>query len=440
MKLPLSLMTAILLLITILNISAVNASNPIVPFGTYYADPEPHVWADGVVYLYCSHDINGTTWCSDDYHVFSSSDLIHWTDRGIAFSVPGTTLYANDCAYKDGVYYLYYATPDGKCFVATSPSPTGPFAGPVQLAGISGIDPAVYIDDDGQAYIYWGQFDNVRCAKMNSDMKTVDFSTQIQPLTVAKDNFHEGSSMIKRAGTYYYVYADTSRHGGKPTSLGYATGPTPMGPFTYRGVIIDSIGCDPNVWNNHGRIIEMKGKWYVFYHRSTHAGPYLREICVEPITFNTDGSISEVEMTSQGTGSPLKATSPIRASAACLLSGTVHVQDSDDGGMELTAISPGDYAAYKYVDFGRRVESFSAKVAGGAVGGIIEVRLDGPLGNLIGRLAVSTSLSPDQASAIETCPVHGVSGVHALYLRFLSPDNRTDMSINGLNILWFEFQ
>jgi hypothetical protein len=429
------------LLILSTAVSLAGAFNPIVPVGSYFADPEPHVWADGVLYLYCSHDVSPSSWCSDDYHVLSTTDMVHWKDNGVAYSTPGTTLYANDCAYRGGKYYLYYAIPDGRCFVAESASPTGPFANATQIEGVSGIDPAAFVDDDGQAYFYWGQFDNVRCAKLLANMIEIDTSTITQPLSVAKDNFHEGSSMVKRDGVYYYAYADTGRHGGKPTSLGYATAPAPTGPFTYRGVIVDSIGCDPKVWNNHGRIVEFKGKWYVFYHRSSHGGPYLREICVEPISFNSDGSIAEVEMTSQGAGGPIAVSTRIAASRACELSGTVHSEDCSEGGQDLGSISSGDYAAYKYIDFGKGVTTFSARVSSQGTGGTIEIRLGGPLGKLLGRLPV-TPTGGWQTWTTLRCKVESTVGLHALYLRVVSPDGidtHTDIVANKLNIQWFEF-
>lgn len=116
----------------------------------------------------------------------------------------------------------------------------------------------------------------------------------------------------------------TGRHGERSTCLGYATSDTPLGPFTYRGVIIDNYGCDPAVWNNQGSIAEINGRWYVFYHRSTHGSIYSRRVCMEPITFLPDGTIPEVEMTSQH-------TALLAASYACLLSGNVRIDDSSAG-------------------------------------------------------------------------------------------------------------
>ncbi len=124
-------------------------------------------------------------------------------------------------------------------------------------------------------------------------------------VTEEQHYFHEGSSVRKIGDTYYYVFADVER--GKPTSLGYATGKSPLGPFTYRGIIIDNADCDPDSWNNHGSIECFNGQWYVFYHRSSRGTESFRRLCVEPITINPDGSIDEVKMTFPGSRRTLRS-------------------------------------------------------------------------------------------------------------------------------------
>ncbi len=227
--------------------------NPILPLDVFVPDVEARQWADGRIYFYGSYDIGGQMdYCSTLYHVYSSEDLVHWVDHGESFSSKGprdqvpwsdANLYAPDCIYKDGRYYLYFCLSDGTEGVAESDKPYGPFSNSMQIEGMEGIDPGVFIDDDGQAYIYWGQFDKVRGAKLKPNMKEIEPETVVQPLSVAEHNFHEGSSMRKHNGIYYFVYADTGRHGERPTCLGYATSTSPLGPFIYRGVIIDNYGC-----------------------------------------------------------------------------------------------------------------------------------------------------------------------------------------------------
>ena len=118
---------------------------------------------------------------------------------------------------------------------------------------------------------------------MNEDMVSFQSEDVVDDLVTEEEHFfHEGSSMRKIGDTYYYVYADMER--GKPTSLGYSTSKSPLGPFTYQGIIIDNDGCDPASWNNHGSIECVNGQWYVFYHRCSRGVQQHRRLCIEPIT------------------------------------------------------------------------------------------------------------------------------------------------------------
>lgn len=347
------------------------AHNPLLPDACFVPDVEARVFADGRVYLYGSYDIAGNgDYCSDVYHVFSSDDLIHWTDHGESFSLDRVkwyaadghrALYAPDCVLRGGTYYLYYCVPDGRCGVASSKSPTGPFEDIGPIAGIQGIDPGVLIDDDGTAYIYWGQFDGVRVAKLRDNMTEIDPDTVTQPLTVAEHDFHEGSSVRKIDGLYYYIYTDTHRHKsgthpyGMATCLGYAVSDRPTGGFTYGGVIIDNIGCDPGTWNNHGSVCRFGDDWYVFYHRSTHGSVCSRHVCAEKITVR-DGHIGEVAQTSSGVGGPIPAGTYIPAGLCCLTDGNARLggeTDPDTGAYRLilTGIRPGDTATWRYLSF-----------------------------------------------------------------------------------------
>ena len=334
-------------------------ANPLLPLEHFIPDVEAHVWSDGRIYLYGSTDIAGNGgYCSSDYHVFSSDDLVNWVDHGICLSSSQLTwvdgqvpLYAPDCAYRNGIYYLYYCIPDGRCGVATSPSPTGPFTDVGPIEHVTMIDPAVFIDDDGQAYLYWGQFDGVRVAKLKENMVEIDPESITQPLSVAEHEFHEGSSVKKINGKYYFLYTDTHRHGGRATSMGYAVSDNPMTGFTYGGVIVDNFGCDPQTWNNHGSMECFLGQWYLFYHRSTHSSRSSRHVCIEPITINPDGSINEVKMTTSGAAPALPARDTMTACRACEMSGNVRFEGDGKGNFVLGQIRHGDTATYRYLDF-----------------------------------------------------------------------------------------
>lgn len=153
--------------------------------------------------------------------------------------------------------------------------------------------------------------------------------------------------MRKIGDTYYYVYADIQR--GKPTALGYATGKSPLGPFTYRGIIIDNADCDPASWNDHGSIECVNGQWYVFYHRCSRGVQQYRRLCIEPITINPDGSIGEVKMTSQGVGEPFAPGEKIFGYQACGLKGKAYIGVGGKYGEKLMNITEGDEAVFRYV-------------------------------------------------------------------------------------------
>lgn len=276
-------------------------------------------------------------------------------------------LFAPDCLERNGKYYLYFCMPDDSEGVAISDRPEGPFTNPIQLP-CGGIDPAIFIDDDGQAYYYWGQLFS-HGVKLNEDMISFNRDEVVDDLVTEEEHFfHEGSSMRKIGDTYYYVYADVER--GKPTSLGYSTSKSPMGPFTYRGIIIDNDGCDPASWNNHGSIECVNGQWYVFYHRCSRGAQQHRRLCIEKIEILEDGTIPEVKMTSQGIGEPFASSEVIKGYQACEMSGSVYIGVNEDvESVEeypevLMNISAGDEVMFRYVKSEQEWKEISLKYRG----------------------------------------------------------------------------
>jgi beta-xylosidase len=425
--------------------SFVLAQNPIVPPGVYIADPSAHVWKDGKLYVYGSRDESRDYYCSWTHHVLSTSDLKTWTihENSFASKGPGDQvpysddlLYAPDVQYKDGTYFLYYclASQTNTEGVATSTSPTGPFTNGrvLRTGGINQIDPCVFIDDDGKAYYIWGQF-TAKMARMKADITGID-STSIRDniVTQKEHRFHEGGYMVKRNGIYYFVYAGLSIHD-MPSCICYATSSSPWGPFKYGGIIINNDHCDPGNWNNHGSLVEFNGKWYVFYHRATHGSYTMRKACLEPITFNEDGSIDEVEMTTQGAAGPLSALDQMEAERACLLHGNVRIETVAPDNEALTGIREGDRAAYKYLDFGKEVKKVTFNIAPGVDPGSITVAIDNPWA--WGGPSVSVPGGGDGNTwTTISAPVPPVSGVHAVWLRF---NVRGD---SGYKLDWFKFE
>ncbi|MFR1518474.1 MAG: family 43 glycosylhydrolase [Clostridia bacterium] len=359
--------------------------NPLLHRKYFIPDAEAHVMPDGRLYLYGSSDISGKKeYCGSEYRVFSTDDpdLSVWTDHGVSFRntreeagipwKPGVPLYAPDAIYRDGKFYLYACGQDSFEAAAVSETPYGPFsnAEPIEGADGDGIDPAVFIDDGGQAYYLWGQF-SLKGGKLCKDMKTLEKESVVSGiLTEQEHGFHEGASMRKRNGKYYIVYTDISR--GKATCLSYAVSDRPLGPYRKGGVIIDNIYCDPQTWNNHGSIEEYKGKWYVFYHRSSQNGCTCRRVCAEPIFFQEDGSIPEVEMTSQGASGPISAFLEVDASIACRMKGNLYIAPEPSQNNEFNEILTNcgggnwtqDWAEYRYLDFSDGAEYFTIRARG----------------------------------------------------------------------------
>lgn len=398
-----------------------NTHNPVLPLEYHVPDSEAHVMSDGILYIYGSYDTKEDVYCSEEYHVVSTADMenweihetalrgeeipwfgnpdapkypgIDWThptpfiqkmiqrdiERGVDMKAmfeaeknkpKPPLLFAPDCIEKDGKYYLYFCMSDDSEGVAVSDSPIGPFENPTQLP-CGGIDPAVFIDEDGQAYYYWGQLFS-HGVKLNEDMISFCPEDIVDNLVTEEEHFfHEGSSMRKIGDTYYYVYADMER--GKPTALGYSTSTSPMGPFVYRGIIIDNDGCDPESWNNHGSIECVNGQWYVFYHRCSRGVQQHRRLCVEPITILEDGSIPEVKMTSQGPGKPFGIGEHIMGYQACGVTGKCFMGLDGQGSEWLTNIESGDTAVFRYIESD---EGFRGIVIEGAGEGTIHIFLN----------------------------------------------------------------
>ncbi len=421
-----------------------SAQNPISPPGIYIADPSAHVWNNGKLYIYGSVDETCDYYCSRRYHVMSTEDMVNWIIHKNAFSSDGENdavpyndnlLFAPDCAYRNDTFYLYYCQPSRKEAegTAVSLSPGGTFIDgkKIELGGYEQIDPSVFIDDDGQAYYVWGQF-TMKMARMKPNMRTLDISSiRDSILTEHQHHFHEGAYMTKRNGIYYLVFADISR-AGMPTCIGYATSKKPFGPYNYGGVIIDNDQCNPGNWNNHGSIEKFDDQWYVFYHRSTHGCKKMRKACVEPITFNPDGSIPEVEMTSQGAGAPFVAQSNIRTESACILQGNVRVSKLDDDNEGLTGIATGDKAAFKYIDFVDGVKKIDIRILP-KTGGTLIIAIDQPWHTRLATVKIPSEDDHESWQTITT-EVNNITGVHALWLVFYGGGN------DICSIDWFRFE
>lgn len=416
------------------------AQNPISPPGIYIADPSAKVFSKDTLFIYGSTDESKDYYCSDTHDILYTTDMLNWELQknvfrsiGVNDQVPynDAVLFAPDAIKKNDTYYLYYCQPDISApeGVASSKSPLGPFTNgkKIDLFGHNQIDPSVFIDDDGSAYYLWGQF-SLKMAKLNPEMTSIDSTTIRKDLITERDHFfHEGAYLTKRNDVYYLVYADISRED-KPTCIGYATSKSPFGPYTYRGVIIDNDGCNPGNWNNHGSIAEFNNQWYVLYHRSTHGVRTMRKACVEPIEFLKDGSIPEVQMTTQGAAPPLNATKEIDAASACLLQGTVRIEQHEEFNEILSHFSNKDVAIYKFLDFDSEISSFTIRIKS-IKGGKISVYSDKPWHKKL----TTIELLPQQDWQTVTVPSNGESGTHAIWMEATGPEGVL------FEIDWFHF-
>ncbi len=415
--------------------------NPILPLKHFIPDVEAHQWKDKV-YLYGSKDFpDNDAYCSREYDVFSSDDMKSWTVHPNSFhssktNYPTSPLYAPDAAFIDGQYCLFFCQAGGTEGVAFSQSPSGPFenARPIGGAECDGIDPTVFVDDDGQVYFYWGQF-NLRGAKLDTKSWSIIPETKNTSLLDQKAHgFHEGSSIVKRNDTYYMVYADESR--GKPTCLGYATSKNPLGPYEKKGIIIDNDFCDPDNWNNHGSLAQINDRWYIFYHRASHNSHFSRRVCVEEVFFDEFGLIKEVEMTSQGVDGPIDCTRILNMGYACKLLGSAylsHYQNGENSFDYLHNIHAGDVAVFKYLDFDKNPNTITITASNVSYPTTVHVFLDDTNSAEIASICIERTDGNFDFQDF-SCPIsQKISGVHSLHLVFEGMYNDKLACIKSVN-------
>jgi hypothetical protein len=406
------------------------ATNPLI-LDQFTADPTVRVF-DGRLYLYPSHDIPAPAgsaarpdwFCMEDYHAFSSDNLTDWRDHGVILTqtrVPwanpaGYSMWAPDCVRKDGRYYFYFPTlpKEGRGFrigVATADSPTGPFTPePAPIAGVNGIDPCVLLAKDGQAYLYFSE-KQIFVAKLKDNLRELDGPVSTIDHLPAK-GLLEGPFVFERNGIYYLTYPHVEN---KIERLEYATGTSPLGPFTPAGVILDesASGC----WTVHHSIVEFRGQWYLFYHdRDLSPGNDKRRSArADRLFFNDDGSIRKVVPTRRGVGL-VGARSRIQVDR--------YGADDRDGaavsflepanpaaGWKVTLSAAASSLRFNEVDFGAGGLAGMNLRALSVAGGTVEVRLDAGDGPLLGRVEIGAG---SDWQVIRAQLAHIPAGVHHL--------------------------
>lgn len=422
------------------------ATNPLI-MDQFTADPTARVF-DGKIYLYPSHDILATPgkgrpgwFCMEDYHVFSSANLTEWTDHGVIVSQtgvdwvkPGTySMWAPDCVYKNGKYYFYFpaqANEGGfRIGVAVSDRPDGPFKPEAKpIAGPKGIDPCVFVDKDGSAYLFYSER-NIFVAKLKENMLELDGPPTIIP-NLPEKGLKEGPFVFERNGLYYLTYPHAEH---RTERIEYATGRSPLGPFTPAGVIMDESpsGC----WTNHHSIVEFHGEWFFFYH-DKDLSPNLdkaRSARADRLFFNDDGTIRKVIRTPRGVG-VVEAKSEIQIDRYSAISPDgVAVSYLDPAnppaGWKISLSEKNAWTRFDQVDFGKGgLKSIKARSVA-TTGGSIEIRLDKVDGPVLGRVMIEAGSAWTVAS---TNAEHVPTGVHDLIA--------TNAGNSPVDLDWIKFE
>jgi hypothetical protein len=425
------------------------ADNPVVQT-SFTADPAPMVYNDAV-YLYTSHDENDARgFHMLDWKCYTSTDMVNWTDHGAIASLAtfpwarqDNDAWAPQCIERGGKFYLYVPIsvqgwPKNVIAVAVADNPLGPFKDalghPLINKANGYIDPSALVDDDGQAYMYFGN-PNAWYVKLNKDM--ISYSGEVVQADGKPRNYQEGPWIYKRNGHYYLAYASTCC----PEGIGYAMSDKPTGPWEFKGNIMDGNGLSSG---NHPGIIDFRGKSYVFgfnYKLNwelTDVHRERRSVCVAELTFNPDGTIQKLPWWSDAGVAEVGTFNPyaqVDAATICYEKGVNTIpRGSNQPGVYVNATENGAYIKIKGVDFGNKgATNFLASVAAVTEGTTITLRLDSETGTAIGTLKVKPTGALDKWQT-RSCNVRGARGIHDLYLKFFG--NETPV----MNVDWWKLE
>lgn len=410
------------------------------------SDPAPMVH-DGTMYVYTGHDEDGADFFwMQEWRVYSTQDMVNWTDHGSplaleSFSWADDRAWASQCIERNGKFYWYICAHSkiskGMAIgVAVGDSPTGPFRDALgkplfENGSWDHIDPTVFIDDDGQAWLMWGN-PRVYYLKLRPDMISYEGEVGMLPMTEEafgspamnerekdkkyKDSYVEGPWLTKRNGVYQLLYAA----GGVPEHISYSTAPSPTGPWKYAGEIMPL--CNTNSFTNHCGVADYKGHSYFFYHtgKLPNGGGFGRSVAVEEFTYNADGSFPTIMPTDEGV-KPVGQFDPYRKVEAetMAFSKGIKTEQNEKIGVYVSDIHNGDYIKLQNVAFGKRIpRTFTARVASGLRGGAIEIRIDSVGGKLLGRLEIPGTGGWEEWQTLTTDLTAIAEGNHDLYFVF----------------------
>ena len=422
--------------------------NPVVQ--TWYTpDPAPMVYKD-TLFLFVDHDEDDADYFyMKDWQLYSTTDLINWTYRGTPMSTAtftwarqGDKAWAAQAIERNGKFYWYMCAQDDETGadalgVAVSDSPVGPYHDPLgkPLAPPTWgyIDPTVFIDDDGQAYLFWGN-NNLWYAKLGADM--ISFEGDIHQIDVMdeeafgpiirtqnedgsiklKTNYEEGAWLYKRNGIYYLLYAA----GGIPEYMAYSTATNIAGPWKYQGRIMDSAEQSFTI---HGGNVDFKDRHFMFYHNGilSNGVGIRRSTCVEEFTFTNDGKIPFMRFTETGIRKSVGTLNPCERVEAETMAWSQGLKTDQTAGHHhyVTSIHDGDFLKVSAVQFaGKEYSKFTACVAATQSGGSIEVHIGSMTGPLLAKLEVTPTGAMNDWQKLSVDVSRQENGLCDLYLVF----------------------
>lgn len=417
----------------LLNCLNVNAQRPIIQT-KYTADPAPMVYND-TVFLYTTHDEDDAEgFKMQDWLLYTSTDMVNWTDHGVVASLKSfdwvkrdNGAWAEQVVERNGKFYMYCPIHGNGIGVLVSDSPYGPFKDPLgkplvwQKEHWDDIDPTVFIDEDGQAYMYWGN-PNCYYVKLNEDM--ISYSGDIVKLKETPEHYQEGPWFYKRNGHYYLAFASTCC----PEEIGYAMSDSPTGPWKTKGYIMRPT---ERTRGNHPGIMDYKGKSYVFglnydlLKLETNTHYERRSVSVAEMHYNEDGTIQEVPYWADTKLEQIGTFNPFRKVEAETMAWGYGLKTAPnaDKSLSVVDVNNGEYICVRGVNFGKNKARCFEVSALPLEGGNLKIRLDAPDGKIVGNVNIPQG---NETSKYElySCEVNAVSGIHDLYLSFEGENNK----------------
>lgn len=417
----------------LLNCLNVNAQRPIIQT-KYTADPAPMVYND-TVFLYTTHDEDDAEgFKMQDWLLYTSTDMVNWTDHGVVASLKSfdwvkrdNGAWAEQVVERNGKFYMYCPIHGNGIGVLVSDSPYGPFKDPLgkplvwQKEHWDDIDPTVFIDEDGQAYMYWCN-PNCYYVKLNEDM--ISYSGDIVKLKETPEHYQEGPWFYKRNGHYYLAFASTCC----PEGIGYAMSDSPTGPWKTKGYIMRPT---ERTRGNHPGIMDYKGKSYVFglnydlLKLETNTHYERRSVSVAEMHYNEDGTIQEVPYWADTKLEQIGTFNPFRKVEAETMAWGYGLKTAPnaDKSLSVVDVNNGEYICVRGVNFGKNKARRFEVSALPLEGGNLKIRLDAPDGKIVGNVNIPQG---NETSKYElySCEVNAVSGIHDLYLSFEGENNK----------------